>query len=860
MIILLGNLFSGEKAASSELITALGIWLERDEPASSVQISGAVVDSWRSLLQQIPLDERSFNDMYAPRTCDVFLADLSEWCLSFRSRSERFQRTHRELFAFLSLLLITWLGVRESERRRRATQDFPPSGTASAIAVSHDCGSQCRVLIRDRLVRQTILRAYAPDCRDADDGLDATTLDRWDEIDPDSLVFHRHGTTSIILRGKLGVRDSFALKLILFPFLRFPTIARQTRQYRSRYNPEDRASGHMVDVWASTERWILMDFVEGLTLSELLPRPQLVERKLANPEQSFSQILRTHLTERRTLDRTGIPLDMDDLCDLTLDELLQLAGTEMEQPPARKVSKDHKVSQRWVEALGIALFDALDSVQRTPEVFTSRPTAAVGVATEADPLPHGVHGDLTPSNIVANDAPGLIFTLIDFGRNYLYTQSISGQGGPDAAYVAPEIKDENGPAGKADLYSLGQLLIAFGLRGGRPSGLIPDEFYARVPLVARFLEDLVQEDPEQRLMIFYVSAQDSGRQATYADLRTLFLEELAAVRAADREGLTLREDSVLAVLRDLAKPMSGAPARQWRLWRIRRKQVYYRRRQQGGYTRWLFAWSSVSAVAGTLAMATVTAWFLRDIGWSWTDRTIEALQKLTGGNENQFPFLDSLQAAGYHIPDLRANWPARLVGVSYVLIGARYYQALFSGLTPLMAWRGGFRDWRTFLAEFFMRLETVTSMILVLAATLVEARWWPIASAIGQTISLLCNWSVVSFARKAISTARAEGISTVAGDDHAITGLDSLAEWIPSSLFYTVVVWLIGSLIYIHVLHDIAVYAISVAAINIFLFYIIKCGIGAPTIRVAIARSCLCAERLRMAHANTAEKNGELSA
>jgi serine/threonine protein kinase len=806
------------------------------------------LDGWRHLLQQIPLDERSFNDRYAPLVCDTLVRGLAKWCLEFRSRSMRYQHSHQGLFAFLSLLLITWLGTRESDRRRKASLDGESSRLPYATAVSHDCDRLCRPLLRDPLVREAILLLYGDGgTKHGQEGFDAAALERWNDIEPESLSFHRHGTTSIIVKGRIGVRDTFALKLILFPFLRFPSIARQTREYHARYNPDDLATGYMVDVWASTERWILMDFVDGISLFELLPRRQLVAEKLAHPELSFSQILRARLGRQPTESQRGGAPGAVDPASLSLDELLRLGDAREEPAPGRRHAAGEKISLHWIESLGSALLDALVGVQRYVAVRAGEAAKRKPSREAAEgSLPPGVHGDLTPSNILVTDAPGLTFTLIDFGRNYLYTQAIPGQAYWDASYLAPEIKKEDGPAEKADLYSLGKLLITFGLQGGRPGDIIPDAFYARTPFIARFLEDLVQDDPAQRLTIFADHGGESGRQSSYAALRTFFTEELDAVKAAEKEGLKLGEDSYLAVLLDLLKPMSGAPARQWRLWRKRRNQEHYRRREQGTYTRWLFMWSSVAAIAGTITFAAVVTWFLRDAGWSWGDRAIEAVQKLTGGNPNRFPVIDDLRMPGYHVPDLAANWPARLVGFSYVLIGARYYQSLFASLTPLLGRRRGLSGWRALLAEFFMRAETVTAMVLVLAATLFDARWWPIASAIGQTMSLFCNWAVVSFATKALAEARGHGISTVAQDDHAITGLDSFHEWVPSSLFYAAVVWLIGSLIYIQVLHDIPIYAISVAAVNIFLFYMIKCGIGAPTIRVAIARACLAAERVRV--------------
>src|SRR5207248_4134201 len=96
----------------------------------------------------------------------------------------------------------------------------------------------------------------------------------------------------------------------------------------------------------------------------------------------------------------------------------------------------------------------------------------------------------------------------------------------------------------------------------------------------------------------------------------------------------------------------------------------------GGYTRALFFWSVVSLFAAYVTTLAVVMWFLRDADWSWSGHAIEALQKATGGGETQFPLIDSLRAADYRVPDLRDNWPARLIGISYVLAAAKCYQNL----------------------------------------------------------------------------------------------------------------------------------------------------------------------------------------
>ncbi|MGH8602051.1 MAG: protein kinase domain-containing protein, partial [Gammaproteobacteria bacterium] len=68
-------------------------------------------------------------------------------------------------------------------------------------------------------------------------------------------------------------------------------------------------------------------------------------------------------------------------------------------------------------------------------------------------------------------------TFIDFGRNYLYTQVVGGHEGPEATFVAPEVRRNENDVVSADIYSLGRILITLGDVGENRDGTIPDRFY-----------------------------------------------------------------------------------------------------------------------------------------------------------------------------------------------------------------------------------------------------------------------------------------------------------------------------------------------------------------------------------------------
>jgi serine/threonine protein kinase len=92
----------------------------------------------------------------------------------------------------------------------------------------------------------------------------------WDTLDVQSLRIHRLGTTSFILRGRTEfVRgEEIALKCLIFPYTRVGIIESATRDYAIDY-PSGEVPG-TAKVFCSTAKWIMMEFVDGITLRELL--------------------------------------------------------------------------------------------------------------------------------------------------------------------------------------------------------------------------------------------------------------------------------------------------------------------------------------------------------------------------------------------------------------------------------------------------------------------------------------------------------------------------------------------------------------------------------------------------------------
>lgn len=729
------------------------------------------------------------------------------------------------------MLLLTLLGLRESERRRstgNVTADRSSVLEHQETATGHEpeCESACAMLIRDEAVQDAIAELYQPaEGTVTGTGPDVTAAGPWASIDFGSLEFHCHGTTSIILRGRdrevsHGIRNAFALKLVLYPFLRIPTVAASTESYMAAYNQSDAPSSHLVRVWASAAQWILMDLVQGIALSDLLACEPLLSRKMADPSLSLSQILAELIRgERDGGDRLARhPAARHG--PIPAAELLRIYRS---LPRVHRAAADpHTIDFTRMRTLGSALFDALGDLE-------SRSIR---------------HEDLAPQNIMAVDSVGWQFRLVDLGRNYLYTHSVTGSLSLEASYIAPEVRKGDAATATTDLYSLAQLLIEFGGVPHAWDGRIPDEYYVRAPLLARLLEDLADREPDRRLSIF----SPPPDAPVYHHVRGVFRDELEVAEVAGKEKVNWStRPGVLSILSDLRKPLNDAPARQWHLWQARRRLQASADPVRGMHAQWLLAWAMVAAAAWYLTMSVTVSWLLRDVGWGWQNFVTEAIQRVAGTQQSDtLPVIDSWRAAGYIVPDWRDNLPARLIGISYVLAGGRYYQALFSGISPLFAYhRRDKLGVKAAAAEFFMRLSTIVAMCLVLYITLVNASDWLIASAIGRTIVLASNWTVRMFTSHALREAARRELTIVRYPDE-VTGLREFIGWTPTSVVYVCALWLLSILLHFNIIHDTYVYMVLGTVINVVLFYVVKCGTRAPEVRIALTRACAFAERLRL--------------
>ncbi|MGH4019858.1 MAG: hypothetical protein ACRDT0_11600 [Pseudonocardiaceae bacterium] len=677
-------------------------------------------------------------------------------------------------------------------------------GHDGAVPGHEDCNGVCGELIRDAAVRSVLITLYTPiddlapaskSSRDASEELiDLDPVREWEQIDTNSLEFHRHGSTSFILSGRskpsFGRQMKFALKCVLFPYSNIAIIASKTASYAFDHNAIDQDGSsvkRMVRVWASTSRWILMDFADGCTLAEEITR-------------------------------------------LKGNALVSVRGRRLK----RTASAAGNVRLDLIRSLGIPLLNALHELQ----------------------LQGKQHEDLSPSNIIVQLKTGAggvqeyELTFIDFGQNYLYTRSVGGLEGPDGVFVAPEVRNnETNVRHNADLYSLGRIMIALGDVGENRDGTVPDRFYGQAPLIARLIEDLIDHRPERRLLVFKMA---SDSKDTYGSLATVLEQELDATQATlvadsrqQKHAVPYDRESLLSSV-GILFPLSREPKKRLRIYRVRKRQRILSDPRRSMHGRWLLTFSILASINFYITAFVSVFWFLRDVGIDILNPTGQVALRVLGADPNSIPLIDNLRQSDYQLGQVTENLPARLVGLSFALCGSRYYQNIFGDVTTLVAQSPALKGTPSRLGtEFTIRLMSIWSSWLILSANLVQVRWWPICSAIGYTGVLLANVSSARFATKYLDMARQGGLSTVPPAHQKVTGLDVFGQWGQSMLFYCLVVWAFAIPIYLGILKDVYIYSILVASINIGMFYIIKTGVNALDIRTGLNRCFLAAERLR---------------
>jgi serine/threonine protein kinase len=458
------------------------------------------------------------------------------------------------------------------------------------------------------------------------------------------------------------------------------------------------------------------------------------------------------------------------------------------------------------------------------------------------------HLDLTPSNIIVIRKPDIEkpserghrvvepgaveqLLLIDLGRNYLYTRKAGLAESTESLFVAPEVKDDH-PVQNSDLYSLGMILVELIDPKGALGGTIPDTLYQYAPYLARFIEDLIDKAPENRLLIF---GRDNGRKTSdqekiYSSLRSAFEDELKVLPSDAETGP--RRPGWLRTLTELLLPSQSQVRNRLRLWRTTQSR-HTEIATNSGY---LLGWSVVCAGAWYIIFTVAVLWGLRDFGIDAWAKSITITQK-AANSQPYLPFIDSLRAPNYAIHDWRVNFPARILAFSIGLAGTKYYQNILAGLTtrPLNGWLAR-------VTEILLRYTSFAVLIPVLIGNLIQPRWWPWLVCIGYTPPLIMGYLCYMLATRSLDKARSLSLSTV--PTLTDPALKAYGQW-STSLASLIVFGLgVASGLRAHVLHDVWVYALGLVGVNLIINYGVKCTYFGPSVRGSLTRAFIAGERI----------------
>lgn len=602
-------------------------------------------------------------------------------------------------------------------------------------------------------------------------------------IDPKTVRLHRLGTSSFILKGESRQTRRnpkvivYALKCRLFPYTENRALAEETKRYATTYR--DEKNPYLVYPYESHPKWVLMDFVDGQSLDQLI-----------STDKSPATLMHLDLARLR--------------------------------------------------AYGVPLLDALASV---PFEHLDLAPAHIMVPKSA-----GEHGDGSPARIV----------LINFGPNH-GLRLVAGAT-LDAAtvtrYVAPELLNAELAApttGLEDVYSLGQILVDLSIHFRTEAGYIPKELYMDAPLLGRFVEDLLDRDPDKRLLLLRTAEarglNSSERLDVYRELRERLFRGLAAHEVLSTVAPTLAPeppDIKAGALARVASAIADASDTIYSVLEFEpiKRPLQFRKvaregdpgtRREFGY---FFDWALACTFGWAIVWILTSAYVLNE---TLHGTLIPALPEVV---QPGFPPV-SWDAIVRHYATLGSsgltgleNLPGRLVALTFGLAGTRYYLEIFGMLSV----RGILSAKSRQIVEWSMRLSALWFAPLVILGNLFFVRHWLLFSAVALIPVCTNNYLCWRLASQLVKQGRTE-FSTVRNSEVG-QSISAYSEWWKLMAMYGGMLVVIGLLTEVGLAHDIWVYAVVVIAVNMLKLYRSNCGKLAPALRAALSHAFVTGERL----------------
>jgi serine/threonine protein kinase len=428
-----------------------------------------------------------------------------------------------------------------------------------------------------------------------------------------------------------------------------------------------------------------------------------------------------------------------------------------------------------------------------------------------------VHQDLNPKNIICTrDGDSLSLRIIDFGRNYVLTESLGSAARIQkvAEYVAPELQatDPGKINTSTDLYSVGRILLDV-LRPQTGPGVSRSErlkgLYQETPSLAGVVEDLMSPSPD-----FRARGCTPGKIADCVLNRLVASFEVAS-KLDGRDGemaLTLRRGIVPALTGSLLSRVRELHS----ISKLKAKNDESAARSSA----FLFHWAVVVWVGFMVSWLLFVALTLRDIG-------------LQGGPFSAF--LQQIKIPADHNA-VMVNLPGRLVILSFVTISADYYMNIFSGIS---FW--SFSTMYAKLTDIWIRFAAVSCLPLAVLVYFWQPQSWALYSALGTLIITINNVLTYKTCVRLLNSPTEHGPvrSTVEAGRADLADFfrpGEFGSWASLMLWYSFGLLGVGLLLHFHVAHDTWVYATLFICLNILKIEYSNCNAQAPKVRGNVAR------------------------
>jgi serine/threonine protein kinase len=435
------------------------------------------------------------------------------------------------------------------------------------------------------------------------------------------------------------------------------------------------------------------------------------------------------------------------------------------------------------------------------------------------------HLDLSPSNIIVVDqTEPMKIQLIDFGHNFLITERVGSSAAFRRAelYVAPELFEN--PAlddWRADAYSLGVILLCAAAKRQLTKENIGHELdrlwqgdlqWEGAPTLARVVEELIDSDPDQRLILMPRSEDTNP----YQHLSDLISEETEVMSTyAERSG-----SSGFGLLRGfgLVKFYSNAQVMNLLTTGKKNKEPVDDSYKDFPALGW---WAGVSIFCWSVVLISFIFLTFYDLDPKVTPTIVSQLTEWTD--------------ARFEIGAFWANLPGRVVALTFGITAVTYYVNDFSMLSPK---RVGRRIGN--LSEAVMRGTAIFLAFPTLWAIVHEPTAWPVCAAIGTSLVVVNNFLALCVAKRAFEVGTRFSTRNAAGDRFIN---EIFKEWWRLMGAYSLGLLVIGVLLIDGVAHDEGVYAVLVVVINIAKMYRLNCIELAPRVRGCLSRDILTLRR-----------------